>query len=233
MRPATGDAILQLALAHEGEKYVLGARAPMANAGWHGPWDCAEFASWCLYQASGILFGVEPRNDPVRADAYSGFWVSQAREAGATISIEQAARIAGAFVVRVPMSSRVGHIVISDGKGGTIEAHSSNTGVIRNTLAGRRWDLAVLVPGIDYAMGEDEVHIAPPARVIRLTQPITSGTLVRKIQVALISLGYAVGSVDGKYGPQTESAVQGFQNDRGLVPDGEVGERTLAALGLG
>ena len=37
-------------------------------------------------------------------------------------------------------------------------------------------------------------------------------------------------SVDGDFGPQTESAVRQFQRERGLVPDGIVGPQTWAAL---
>lgn len=81
-REVTGDDVLAIARPHIGEVYKLGARAPMANSGWTGPWDCAEFVSWCVYQASGILFGTQPRNDPVRADAFTGFWAEQTREAG-------------------------------------------------------------------------------------------------------------------------------------------------------
>ena len=88
----TGDDILDLARRHLGEQYIFGARAPMGNAGWRGPWDCAEFASWCVFQASGILYGVQPRQDPIRADAFTGFWAEQASHDGATVTIENGAR---------------------------------------------------------------------------------------------------------------------------------------------
>ena len=116
---ASASDIFALAIKHKGEPYILGARAPMANSKWKGPWDCAEFASWCLYQTTGVLFGVMPRNDPVAADAFTGFWFEQARAASAAVPVEVAARTAGAFVVRKPEIGKIGHIVISDGKGGT------------------------------------------------------------------------------------------------------------------
>ena len=75
--------VYELAIRHEREPYVLGARAPLTNAKWKGPWDCAEFASWCLYQATGVLFGVMPRHNAVSADAFTGFWADQARDADA------------------------------------------------------------------------------------------------------------------------------------------------------
>src|SRR6185295_4503147 len=114
---ATGSDIVALAKKHLKETYDLGARAPMANSKWKGPWDCAEFASWCLFQASGVLFGTKPTDDPVRADAYTGFWAEQARAANAVIDVDDAAAIVGAFVVRQPVPAKIGHIVISDGIG--------------------------------------------------------------------------------------------------------------------
>jgi len=226
----SGDAILTLALQHQGEQYTLGARAPMSNTSWKGPWDCAEFVSWCVYQASGILFGVEPRHDPVRADAYTGFWADQARAANALIPVEQAAGIAGAAVLRIPQSGKIGHIAFSDGQGGSVEAHSSAKGVCRHTLSGRRWDVGILVPGVRYFASETTVAVKPPGAVLRLTEPMTRGDLVKAVQACLNKLGYAAGAEDGVFGPQTEWAVRAFQNDAGLVPDGEVGTATLAAL---
>jgi hypothetical protein len=228
---ATGDAILALARLHVGEPYVLGARAPMANTDWHGPWDCAEFASWCLYQASGILFGVEPRHDPLRADAYTGYWASQARAADAMIPAEQAAGIAGALLLREPQSGRVGHIAISDGTGGTVEAHSSKRGVIAGAAGGRRWDCGILVPGIRHFANAAPVALAPPpAGILRLTEPLTRGDEVARLQGCLAALDFHPGAQDGVYGPQTEAAVAAFQAASGLLVDGELGPQTRKAL---
>ena len=229
---ATGDEVVAIAMAHVGEPYVLGARAPMANSGWKGPWDCAEFASWCVYQASGILYGVRPADDPVLADAYTGFWGEQAERDVATVPIEDAVRIVGACLLRKPGGGPIGHIAISTGEGKTVEAHSSKHGVSTHAATGRRWDYGVLVPGITYFLGERAVAFKPPARVLRLTTQLTRGTKVEQVQKKLAALGYATGKIDGIYGPQTAAAVMEFQADRGLVADGEVGTTTLKALGL-
>lgn len=231
---ATGADIVRIATAHVGEPYVLGARAPMSNSGWKGPWDCAEFVSWCVYQASGILFGTEPRNNPVLADAYTGYWASQAQKGSYTISVEEAALIQGAAVLRIPHTGAIGHIVISDGKGGTLEAHSHKTGVIRSTLSDRRWDFGVLVPGIQYLRADEAVQLTVPDTnaILRLTQPLTQGRFVLAVQKALDAKGEPVGTIDGVYGPQTAHAVANFQAKAGLVVDGEVGPKTWEALGI-
>lgn len=229
-RGPSGDGIVAAAAPHLGEPYILGARAPLANPDWRGPWDCAEFASWCLYRASGILFGVRPDNDPVLADAYTGTWGEDARQHGAQVPVERAARIAGAFLLRSPAPNVTGHIVICDGAGGTIEAHSHADGVRRLGIDGRRWDFGILVPGIRYFTEAKPVPVTQPENVLHLTTPLMRGVEVLAIQRRLTKLGYHPGALDGIYGPQTVSAVVAFQRDAGLVPDGEVGDTTRAAL---
>lgn len=59
-----------------------------------------------------------------------------------------------------------------------------------------------------------------------------SGDVVREIQTRLKNWGYYTGSVDGVYGSKTEEAVRYFQRKNGLSPDGQVGNLTLAALGI-
>jgi len=53
---------------------------------------------------------------------------------------------------------------------------------------------------------------------------------VQLIQVNLRSGGYAVGPIDSKFGPDTESAVRNYQTNNGLVCDGIVGPNTWNSL---
>jgi N-acetylmuramoyl-L-alanine amidase len=228
---SSAEHILDIAAAHLGEPYRLGARAPMLDVAWKGPWDCAEFVSWCVYRASGLLYGVQPES-PMRADAYTGYWAAQAKRDHATIAVAEAMTIPGAVLLRAPQAGKIGHIVFSDGSGGTIEAHSSTRGVIRHTAAGRRWDWGVLVPGIEYFRTELTPAYRPPEPVLTVTRPLTRGPTVKLVQQALVYREFPVGPVDGIYGPQTEHAVSLFQAAHGLVADGEVGALTLEALGL-
>jgi N-acetylmuramoyl-L-alanine amidase len=130
---ATGKEMVKAALKHVGEQYILGTVVPKNDPAWDGPWDCAEFVSWCVYQTAKILYGCDDdQTDPAIADAYTGFWGRDARTIGKQISVAAAARIAGAAVLR--LGPKMGHIVISDGRGGTVEAHSTNSGVICHTF---------------------------------------------------------------------------------------------------
>lgn len=58
------------------------------------------------------------------------------------------------------------------------------------------------------------------------------GETVKQIQQKLKRWGYYKGAVDGIYGSATKAAVKYFQSKNGLVADGIVGSKTLAALGI-
>lgn len=60
----------------------------------------------------------------------------------------------------------------------------------------------------------------------------SSGATVTEIQTRLKEWGYYSGEVDGVYGSKTEAAVRYFQSSNGLNADGQVGNQTLAALGI-
>ena len=60
----------------------------------------------------------------------------------------------------------------------------------------------------------------------------SGGAVVTEIQTRLKNWGYYNGAVDGVYGSQTEKAVRWFQQKNGLNADGQVGDQTLAALGM-
>jgi len=212
-----GSRLVQLGRQHIGESYVLGSLAPKNNPRWKGPWDCAEFASWLVFQAAGRLYGCAVNTgDPASADAYTGHWGRDAQQIGKTISVEQAARTPGAAVLRLPQPGAIGHVAISDGRGGTVEAHSTKTGVIASTIAGRRWDNGVEAPGPIY----------------RLTEPHMTGPAVKEIQRKLKEKGFNPGPLGGDFGSMTHAAVVSFQASRGLLIDGEVGATTARALGV-
>ncbi len=58
----------------------------------------------------------------------------------------------------------------------------------------------------------------------------SSGESVRELQRMLKSAGFLAGSVDGKFGPQTEKAVKALQDKYGLTVDGIAGPVTMKKL---
>jgi len=155
----TGRQVLELARSRIGCRYVFGATVAKNDAECRGPFDCAEFVAWVIYTVSDgrILYGCST-DDPAQvkhADAYTGYFERDCTRRGHGIPVSEAEKIEGAIVLRTPRAGRRGHIVFSDGKGGTIEAHSSADGVIASTLKGpgpepRAWTVGILIPGIDY-----------------------------------------------------------------------------------
>lgn len=228
----TSAKLLRLARDHIHEEYRLGAVAPKANANWRGPWDCAEFASWCVYQLTGTLFGCRPRNgDPDRVDAYTGYWGEDARKFHCVVSVGLAAATPGAFLLRLP-GSGIGHVAISAGGGKTVEAHSRKAGVIEGVVSNRRWDLGALVPGIAVSTPPAPFPVQASGIVLRVKTPRMTGALVGRVQQALVEAEFDPGPIDDDYGGKTAAAVRAFQMEKGLAVDGEVGLLTAKALGI-
>lgn len=227
----TGEDLLALAKQHIGEKYVLGVLVPKDNENYKGPYDCAEFVSWVIYQVSGIAYGwANDKGNPASADAYTGFFARDADVIGEKISVEEAIGTPGAILLRIGGDGIVGHVVFTQPGGKTVEANSTKYGLIESVSGGRRWNIGIKIPGIQYTEPEKvEEHEQPD--VLYVTSPLMSGTDVVKVQQALLNKGYHL-IVDGKYGPTTSAVVKSFQIKSGLVADGEVGHQTANELGI-
>ena len=74
--------------------------------------------------------------------------------------------------------------------------------------------------------------LASPVSFAEALRRGSRGDTVREIQTRLKRWGYYSGAVDGVFGAATESAVKAFQRRNGLTPDGVVGEKTAAAIGI-
>lgn len=126
----TGAQLVALAKSHLGEAYIddlpaLG-KANYNNPNYQGPWDCSEFASWCVYQASGgtLKIGVDSA-----WNAFSGTWEKDAL-AGKLVSVDLNTAIdtAGAIFLRFPTYdasgnvTKAGHVAISEGNGKVVNA---------------------------------------------------------------------------------------------------------------
>lgn len=147
-----GSDVLEIGQSRLGQKYVFGARAPLDNPNWNGPWDCAEYISWCVYQAYGLIFGAGKVTKPSKAEPYSGYWYDDAIRRGTPIAWQDALTIPGAVLVRRPAPGKIGHVAFSLGDGErTLEARGAKFGV--NAFEGARarsWTLGCLLPGVDY-----------------------------------------------------------------------------------
>ncbi|HEX2942814.1 MAG TPA: peptidoglycan-binding domain-containing protein [Rhodopila sp.] len=85
------------------------------------------------------------------------------------------------------------------------------------------------------ALGLDTTRLlgTQEAQVPPLPSPETlQASSVRAIQERLRSLGFYTGGVDGVWGQSTQSAIQQFQQNRGLQPNGQLNQATVSAMGL-
>lgn len=73
---------------------------------------------------------------------------------------------------------------------------------------------------------------AQPTTAAASLRPGSKGDQVKTLQTKLSRWGYYSGSIDGRFGAQTQAAVQAFQRKNGLTPDGVVGAATARALGM-
>jgi len=231
----TGNDLLRLAETRIGQKYA-NVLVPKDNPNWSGPWDCAEFASWVVFQKVRKLYGcTDNQSKAAVADAYSGAWARDAENGTLPVTDRAAANsCAGVILIRrPPLSGTMGHIAISDGKGGTVEAAGTGLGVKRARVEGREWHVFARIPDVSYT-GTDYIRRRPAAMpyLLSLQDPNMEGALVKDVQCALKNAGFDPGGIDGEYGPHTVAAVIAFQRANRLVADGTVGPATARKLGV-
>ncbi|WP_035562706.1 peptidoglycan-binding domain-containing protein, partial [Hymenobacter sp. IS2118] len=231
---ATGTDLLRLAETRLGEKYV-NVLVPKNNPHWRGPWDCAEFASWVVYQKMQRLYGcLNNQGNPALTEAYSGAWARDAAN-GTLLPVSQATAnvMAGVVLIRKPPGpGRMGHVALTDGLGGTVEAAGVGLGVKRDKVEGRTWHFCVQIPDVSYHATSALVPPRPLPLVLELADPNQKGPRVKEVQRALRDAGFHPGLLDGAYGPLTVAAVYAFQKTHRLVADGMVGPRTAKKLGV-
>lgn len=226
-----GQKMLRLAETRIGEKYV-NVCVPKNNPNWHGPWDCAEFMSWLVYQVGGFLYGcVDNKANPATVEAYTGAWKADSKKLGKRVPWRQAAATVGGILLRYPPGpGMMGHIVVCDGNGRTVEAMGSAFGVCRGKVTGRNWDTGVLLPDFTYGSPGEELELDEPTMLYAVGQPNMKGSTIRKIQQALKALGFNPGPINSEYSDLTVAAVSAFQATKGLVVDGQVGPQTARRL---
>ncbi len=70
---------------------------------------------------------------------------------------------------------------------------------------------------------------AAPAPVAAASPEVSPG-LIKRVQTSLKQQGFYKGSVDGKWGPQTQSGLHAYQQSHNLTATGQLDQPTLASL---
>jgi len=140
------DEMVIAALTQLGKPYRFGAEVRLEDPD-PPAFDCSELVQWASARAGAPL----PDGSGAQVDAVV--------RAGAVIPLEEAVRTRGALLLRrprpIPGGWAPGHVAISLGDGRTVEAMDSTHGVCLGRAARPGWDLAALVPGLDYTPRHD------------------------------------------------------------------------------
>jgi len=83
------------------------------------------------------------------------------------------------------------------------------------------------------AMYGDGYYGNQPSNPYASRSPALSQDMVRQVQMRLQQAGTYNGGIDGLWGPQTEAAVRGYQQQHNLNVTGQLDGDTLASLNLG
>ena len=128
-----------------------------------------------------------------------------------------------------------GHVGLYIGGGWVIEAKGTQYGVVRSSIAEKKWTWWGELTGVSYS-GEN-APVEPPVSgddktVLPTLRRGDNGEKVAYLQKLLMDRGYALPKygADGDFGAETEKAVKAFQRDWGLKEDGVVGEKTWSML---
>ena len=87
----------------------------------------------------------------------------------------------------------------------------------------------MLTIGTAFTVNAYQLDLIPKTAIVNAK---SSSADIKLVQKKLKNWGYYTGAVDGIYGSKTKAAVLLFQKRNGLVQDGIVGNKTLAAMGI-
>jgi hypothetical protein len=236
------EAVVQLALAQQGDRYVANAEADVNDPN-PSAFDCSELVEWACGRA-----GVQP----VMPD---GSWIQQrwCKSNGLIVSVEEAIATRGALLFKHrdaagnpvdpgPTCPPKAHVAISLGDGHTIEAMGSQYGVLVASALQRDWTAGGRIPGCTYG-GAPQPPPPAPGPAPRPDKPYLTrgarGPAVAEMQQLLIKLGIgqlAQYGATGNFLDVTLDAVRLFQDqvrtqrDASMAVDGECGPVTWGWL---
>ena len=122
--------------------------------------------------------------------------------------------------------SDASHVGVYVGDGMVVESQGRDVGVTKRKTSEGGWIVGGRLDWFD-----DSGDIPPLTRNLYYREgDLMRGEDVRMCQEQLTSAGYGCGSIDGVFGKKTKVAVQAFQLENDLDPDGVVGQKTWAKL---
>ena len=101
-----------------GATWVTMSNAALANPSYAGPWDCAEFVTYSVYQAYGLKYGLINK-DTASQESSAGQWLTDATTMTSLfteVTLSQARNTPGVMLI----AKSGGHVAISMGDGSQI-----------------------------------------------------------------------------------------------------------------
>lgn len=199
---------------------------------WYGQQDawCGVFVSWCADQSGNT--------DVIPRFAYTPSGAAWFQQRGRFSRSPIAGSIAFYDLAGMGRISHCG-IVESVSVGGGWYAIEGNTngaasrtggqvrrnyrttvGTTRGGFGLPSW--ASQTPAVEPAIGYPTIRLGSTGAAVRLAQAALSRALVARNRAPI--------AIDGQFGPATGTAVEWFQSQRGLAPDGVVGPLTWNVL---
>ena len=174
--------------------------------------DCSGLFAWAFKQLGGSIY-----------HGSNSIWNKYCTAQG-TLTKGQALR-PGTALFQVDSSGDRYHIGLYIGNDTVIEAKGTQYGVVTSKVS--HWDEWGKLLGVDYSWDGEES--AAPFAVLKNG---STGEAIKTLQENLLRLGYALPKygADGKFGTETEKAIEAFQKAHGLTVDGKYGEATHEAL---
>lgn len=125
--------------------------------------------------------------------------------------------------IRDKSTGRMKHVAVTVGGGWEVEARGHAYGVVKRRIADCSFTHWARLKDID-----GETAPPPPPTLKKGAR----GGDVKRMQALLMAAGHPLPryGADGIFGQETLAAVQAFQRERGLAPDGIVGPATWAEL---
>ena len=202
--------------------------AALYGAKWigHTVADCSGLFSWAFKQLGGaIAHGSNSIYD--RYCSSKGKITDQIRK-----------DMKPGTAVFVDKNGNKSHIGLFVGNNTVIEAMSTQAGVCTSKLNTAKWTYWGTLKNVEYPASEAQEQPSGGQDDKESTSSLPTlkrgmkGEYVSLLQTKLVNKGYSVGSygIDGDFGSATQRAVQQFQRDNGLDPDGIVGAMTWAML---
>lgn len=193
--------------------------------------DCQGLAEGYYLDMTGVDVNTRARNNYSTwcNPKGSGAIPAQYRVPGAAVFIHSAS---AGYITHVGFLEKPVDASKPAGDWYVIEARGVMYGVVRTKLSERGWNRwGLMTKYFDYDGGSVTQPIDDELGA-RLLSKGDTGSDVKALQEALISLNYSCGKygADGDYGSATFDAVKAFQTANKLTADGVYGARTHAAL---